>query len=409
VRMLELGMNSQARQALQAGESRNPAATRYYIEGRGYMRRSDRVENLDLAAGAFRDALAKDPDYGLAEAGLAEAAWGKHKFLKDSALLSEAAVHAEHALQLNNRLAEVHITMGQIRIAQGDYAAAAQELEAALAIEPANASAFRALGGLYEGVRKYPEAEATYQKAIEMRPGDAAGYNDQGRFYFRSEQLPKAERSFRHSVDLTPDSPQAHSNLGVVYLQMGRYTEAIEQFQKAVSIEPNTPAYSNLGAAYYYLQRYADAVLPYQRAVEMAPSSSMYWGNLADAYRYTPALGDQAVPAYRHAIELLEKEIRANSRDPRLRARLAMYYASIGERDRALTEIAEALRLDPSQGYVQYRAALVYEQAGDRARALNSLELALKARQPMADILAAPPLEQLRKDPGFARMAGPRP
>jgi serine/threonine-protein kinase len=407
--MLELGMNAQAQQALQAGESRNPAAARYYIEGRGYLRRSDRVENLDLASGAFRDALAKDPGYGLAEAGLAEAAWGKHKFLKDSALLSEAAGHAEHALQLNSRLAEVHITMSQIRLAQGDYGAAAQQLEAALAIEPANASAFRALGGLYEGVRKYQEAEATYQKAIEMRPGDAAGYNDQGRFYFRREQLPQAERSFRHSVDLTPDSHQAHSNLGVVYLQMGRYTEAIDQFQRSVSIEPNTPAYSNLGAAYYYLQRYADAVLPYQRAVEMAPSSSMYWGNLADAYRYTPALADQAVPAYRHAIELLEKEIRTNARDPRLRARLAMYYASIGEPDHALTEIAEALRLDPSQAYVQYRAALVYEQAGDRVRALNSLELALKARQPMADILAAPPLEELRKDPRFARMAGPQP
>ena len=98
VRMLELGMNEQARQALQAGDSRNPAATRYYIEGRGYLQRYDRVENLDLAAGAFRDALAMDSNYALAEAGLAEALWQRYKVQKDPALLAEAAVHGARAL-----------------------------------------------------------------------------------------------------------------------------------------------------------------------------------------------------------------------------------------------------------------------------------------------------------------------
>jgi serine/threonine-protein kinase len=86
-----------------------------------------------------------------------------------------------------------------------------------------------------------------------------------------------------------------------------------------------------------------------------------------------------------------------------------MYLASVGDHGRALAEIAEALRLDQAQAYVQYRAALVYEQLGNRDIALRYMELALKSGQPMADILAAPPLEQLRKDPRFARMVTPRP
>lgn len=409
VRMLELEMSSASRETLRAGDSSNSAATRFYIEGRGYLLRYDRVENLDLAVGAFRDAVAKDPNYALAWAGLAEALWQKYKIQKDPALLAEASDDGGRALGIGSRLAAVHITVGQIRMTQGDYEAAAQRLQAALALEPANAKAFRALGDVYQAMRKNDDAEKLYRKAIEVRPGDAAGHIYLGLFYYKRDRLPAAELSFRRAIELTPDSPLAHGNLGAVYVRMGQYSAAADHFEKSASLEPNARAYTNLGAAYYYLKRYADAVLPYQRAVEIAPKESMWWGNLADAYRWTPALADQATAAYRRAIELVEQEIRLEPQDARLRARLAMYLASIRDRSRALAQITEALRLDSSQAYVQYRAALVDEQLGNRESALKHLELALKAGQPMADILADPPLEQLRKDSRFVRMASPQP
>jgi serine/threonine-protein kinase len=409
VRMLEVEMDSGARETLRAGDSSDPDATRFYIEGRGYLLRYDRVENLDLAIRAFREALGKDSNFPLAWAGLAEAQWQKYKIQKDPALLREAADNGARALQVGNRVAAVHITLGQIRMTQGDYEAAAQQLQASLALEPANAKSFRALGDVYEALRKNDEAENIYRKAIEVRPGDATGHIYLGRFYFNRDRLTDAELSFRRAIELIPDSPRAHSNLGGVYLRVGRYSEAVDQFEKSVAIEPSAAGYSNLGAAYYYLKRYADAVQPYQRAVELAPKNSIYWGNLADAYRWTPGLGDQAQMAFRRAIELLDQEIRNEPRDARLRARLAMYCAASGDARRATSEITDALQLDASQAYVQYRAALVYEQIGDRAAALKYMEAALKAGQPMADILAAPPLEKLRKDPRFARLANPKP
>jgi len=86
-----------------------------------------------------------------------------------------------------------------------------------------------------------------------------------------------------------------------------------------------------------------------------------------------------------------------------------MYLASLGDRRRALEQLGEALRIDASQAYVQYRAAGVYEQLGDRNRALEALERALKGGQKLTEVLASPMFEQLRKDPRFARMTGPRP
>jgi tetratricopeptide (TPR) repeat protein/TolB-like protein len=409
VRLLELEISSGTRAALEAGDSRNPDATRYYIEGRGYLRRYDRVENLDLAAGAFRDAIAKDSNFALAWAGLAEAYWHKYDIQKVSALLAEAADNAMHAVRLNNRLAGVHTTMGQIRNTQGRQEEAAKELQEALRLEPANEKALRGLGDVDQAMRKYDAAEATYQKAIEIRPGDPAGPIYLGTFYYNREQLDKAELNFRRAVELAPDSHLAHSNLGAVYLRSGRYAEAIDEFEKSVSIEPSARAYSNLGTAYYYLQNYAGSVAPYQRAVELAPKNSMFWGNLADAYRWTAALRDKAPAAYQKAIDLITDEIHVNPEDPRLHARLAMYRASLSDRRQALEEIGEALRMDASQAYVQYRAAGVYEQLDDRARALDALERALKAGQKLSEILVSPTFEQLRKDPRFARMTGPRP
>src|SRR5262249_32010616 len=71
--MLDLELSAQAQQALQAGDTRVATAYTYYVQGRGFLQRYDRSENLDKAVTAFQQALAKDPLYALAYAGIAEA------------------------------------------------------------------------------------------------------------------------------------------------------------------------------------------------------------------------------------------------------------------------------------------------------------------------------------------------
>src|SRR5262245_61867241 len=150
VRLLDLKNNSRDSETLYADDSSNPAAVKFYIEGRGYLRQSDRVERLELGSRALRYSVAKDPNYSVAFGALAEALLRIYDFKKDPTLLDEAAGHSARALQLNGRLADAHITMGQIRRIQGLVQAAEQELQAALALEPMNAQAYRALGSIRE-------------------------------------------------------------------------------------------------------------------------------------------------------------------------------------------------------------------------------------------------------------------
>ncbi|HMF00786.1 MAG TPA: protein kinase [Terriglobia bacterium] len=408
VRLLDLENNSRDREELHADDSSNPAAVKFYIEGRGYLRQSDRVERLELGSRALRDSVAKDPSYSVAYAALAEALLRIYDFKKDPTLLDEAVGHSARALQLNDHLAAAHITMGQVRRIQGQVEAAEQELQAALALEPTNAHAYRALGSLREFLKMNDAAEANYKKAVEIRPGDASGHIELGSFYFRQGKLADAERSQRNAIQLAPDSYLAHNNLGGIYYTQERYAEAAQEFEKSVSIAPNQRAYSNLGTSYYYLKQYADAALMYQRIVrDIAPNNSTYWGNLGDAYRWDSSLHDKAPQAFQRAIDLIAKEIAASPRDATLHARLAQYRAALKDRASAFAEIGNALRLDPSSKYVHWCAALVFEQFGERDQALSHLKKAIDGGYPINQIRAAPPLEQLRKDPRFIRMISP--
>jgi serine/threonine-protein kinase len=408
VRLLELGLNSQERQDLQAEVSSKADATRSYVEGRGYLLRRDRGDKLDLAAVDFREAVESDPDYAVAWAGLAEAVWQKYKTQGEARLLEESAGYAQRALGINKRLASVHIVMGQIRRAQKNYPAASEELQAALALEPANARALRALGDLNQDTGKFDDAERAYNKAVEIRQGDAEGHINLGAFYRVRQRLPEAQVSFARAVDLAPDSYLAHNNLGVVYLQEKKYQDAIDEFKKSLAIAPNARAYNNEGAAHYSLGHYTDAALAYAEAVKLADKRSIYVGNLAEAYLLAH-VPDKARDAYRTAIKLLNAEIKSDPGNADLHARIALYYSHLPNRNLALREIRDALsRNSTASSDVQFKAVLVYEELGEHKMAMEIVRALYQAGHPPPEIQTSPFLERLRHDPEFLHMASPR-
>jgi serine/threonine-protein kinase len=145
-------------------------------------------------------------------------------------------------------------------------------------------------------------------------------------------------------------------------------------------------------------------VAQYEKAVELAPKDFAKRGNLADAYRWVPALSQKAPQEFRKAIELAEEALATNPKDAKLRANLAGYRSSSGDRAGSLRDIQEALRMAPGDGFVLFRAILVYEQAGMRERAWRALEACINAGYSMEQIRKAPPLADLRKEERFRKL-----
>jgi len=402
--MLELELRPEARRALEAGLTPVPGAYEFYLQGRGYLQRYDRQENLDNALAVFQKALAHDPSYALARAGQAEAWLRSYRLSRDPQLLARARESAGRAVELNDQLAPVHITMGLIQTAAGEHPQAIASFDRALKLEPGSADAVRELANAYDAAGRTPEAEATYRRAIQMRPDSWAAYKDLGLFYNAHGRIGEALPWLQGVVELTPDNYAGYANLGAMYLRLGRYAQAAAMLERSLALNPNSQSYSNLGTVYYFQEKYRQAAEMYLKAVELSPTDDRTWGNLGDAYRWMPGKTEESARAFRQAAAQADKQVAASPLDADLRSRLAMYRVSVGDREAARAQIAAAVKLAPGNAQVLYRAALVHEQSGMRERALKALDEALQAGYSQEEIEKAPPLTALRQDPGYRKL-----
>ena len=396
--MLQLELGPEAGRDLAGSPA--PGAYEFYLQGRGYLQRYDRTENLDSAVAVFAQALARDPHSALAYAGQAEAYLRLYDLTKDDHNLEEAQKSGKRAIEIDDRLAPVQMTMGLVEVAAGQYDAAIKSLERALELDPTSADAYRELANAYDAAGRVHDAEVTYRKAIQLRPSDWAAYKDLGVFYNRHGRLKEALPLMQRVVELTPDNYLGYTNLGGIYLRLGRLDEAAKVLEKSLEIRPTADANTNLGTVYYFEQRYSDAAKYYRKATEIHPNDPLLWGNLGDADRWAGAT-QEAAADYRQAVALLEKQLAVNPRDAEGWSRLAMHLAALGEHEKAMNVIARAMRLDPRSGQVLFRSALVYEEAGEHDRALDAIRSALAAGYSSEEIGKAPPLDKLRHDPRY--------
>jgi tetratricopeptide (TPR) repeat protein/TolB-like protein len=376
-----------------------PGAYALYLQGRGYLQRHDRLENLESALATFDEAVARDPNFALAWAGRAETFLRQYGLSRDPPFLTKARDAGLRALALDDDRASVQLTVGLVHVAAGEYASAVGRFQRALELEPGSDEAHRALASAYAAAGRQREAEATFRRAIELRPTWAA-FKDLGVYYVGQGRLPEALTLFQRVVELTPDNYSGYSNVGAVLTQLGRPEEAAKLLERSLALRPTGAAFSNLGTAYFYQERYREAAEVYRKATDLNRTDARLWGNLADAERWS-GLAAEAGRDYRQAIALLEQETAANAHNSEARSRIAMHRSALGEREKALADIAESLRLGPRDGQVLFRAAYVYEELGLRERALEAIGAAFGAGFSPEAIRKIPPLQPLREDPRY--------
>jgi serine/threonine protein kinase/tetratricopeptide (TPR) repeat protein len=404
--LLDVKLSSQAKQVLAIGGTTVPSAYEYYTQGRGYLQRYEVAQNVDTAISVFNQALGQDHSYALAEAGLGEAYWRKYEQTKDTQWAEQAKKSSATAIGLNDKLAQVYVTLGMIHTGTGRYEDAVQNLQKALAIDPINSDAHRELAKTYQSMGKLKEAETTYRNAIAVRPGYWGTHNELGGFYYRSGRYAEAEKEFRSVVELTPDNARGYSNLGVIAYTQKRYEEAAKMFEKSAAIKPTDFAYSNLGTIYYTLAQYDEAARYYEKAIQMNGRDSVWWHNLAAAYQWSHS-PEKARAAFQRTAELAEEQRRVNPRDPVLLIRLADAYSYLDQPQRARELLQQGLALAPDDVADRFQASMIYERLGDRKLALQWIANAIKGGFSLDLIEKEPTLAQLRLDTRFQNLLGP--
>ena len=399
IEMLALRLTPEARNSIIEGETSVPAAYAEYLKGEGYLARYDVSGNIDRAIDSLTEATRLDSRYALAFAALGRARWLKAKAKNDLEEKQKAIDTILESIRLAPRLADGHVSLGEIYSQTGRGPEAIQEERSALRLAPGNAQAYTVLGDAYSSSGQYDQAEAVYQEAIRRQPNDWYGYLMLGLFYVNRGRNKDARSAYESALKLTPNNEMIYRNLAVLEMGEGRFREASDMIAKTLDFEPNRRTYMTLGAAYYYQRRYSEAASAFHSGIALSPDLYSLWGDLAEVYRHIPGDEDKAREAFRKAIELAEKRLATVQSDDNTRANLAQYRASLGQHDKALAEIAKI----PESSRLQYADRIIpaYELVGDRRRAVEMV-LKLPPSSPSLIFIGNhPDLESLWRDPAL--------
>ena len=401
VDMLNVRVQPQQAQELTAHGTTALGAYDFYVQGLGYLERSDLPQNADNAVALFQRALKEDTGYALAQAGLGRSYLLKYDNTKQKQWIDLAHQTCEEAVSLDAKLAAGHICLGRLYNVTGEHEKATVQFRAAAEKESKSDEAYRGLAWAYEQSGELLAAEQTYQKAIELRPSYWVNYIQLGNFYERWGNYQKAVTMSQRITELTPDNRWGYTNMGGAYYHLGRLDEAAAMWRRTLAIRPDATAYSNLGVVTFFTGHYAESVRTFEKAVELETQSYWMWGNLADAYRWAPGEKDRAKATYARAIGLAERELEVNARDTNALGSLSDYQAKSGALEKARQSISHALAIAPNDVDLLGQAVEVYAVAGDQQKALDYLKSAVQSGYPRFEIEANPELAGLRNSPRY--------
>jgi len=380
-----------------------PAAYEEYLTALGYAQRSDKPGNLDLAITSLKRAIDKDRHFALGYAQLGEVYRLKYALELDLHWLVEAQNACQKAVQLDDRVPAVFVTLARIHDAQGKHDLALQEFRRALQIDPKDAVALGGLARSYEDSGRIADAEKTFEQAAAMRPDDWNGYNELGAFYERQSKYAQSIQAYLQALEITPDNSEVYSNLAAAYLDAGgaeSMSRAEQNLKKSISLVPSYLAYANLGLLYLQEKRYADSAAATEHALQINGNNYLVWNNLFIAYEAAKQ-PEKAAAARRKTEQIAEQVIAVKPRDAMAQSTLALMYAYEKNVDKAMPRIRTSLALAPEDPNVLSNIGEAYELLGDRTRALEYIHKSIQKGYGLDEVKMDPSLQALTADPRF--------
>jgi TolB-like protein/Tfp pilus assembly protein PilF len=230
----------------------NTEAYELYHKGRSlWEKRSG--DNIPKAIAFYEQAIARDPNYALAYAGLANAYvllpfWtGANRFDANT----KAKQAALKALELDSNLGEGHLALGKVLFFSDiDLAGATREYQRAVELKPNDAATHHWYGNdALAALGRFDEAIAEGKRAIELDPLSPVINADLGGTLAYAHRFDAAAKQLRKTLELDPTLFYARYNLGIVLQVTGDLSGAIAEYEKAKQSTGDNLLISTLYAA----------------------------------------------------------------------------------------------------------------------------------------------------------------
>jgi serine/threonine-protein kinase len=222
-------------QKLTKSYTANSEAYRIYLQGR-YFWNKRTPSDLRKSIGYFKQAVALDPKYALAYTGLADAYSNlaiPFFGIRPGKLFPLAKEAALRALEIDNTLAEAHVSLGFVKERYDwDWVAAEREYKRAIDLNADYPTAHHRYGVFLASIGRIDESIAELKRARELDPLSLIIATDSSLPYFWSARYEQAVEVLQKAIEMDPSFARAHFHLGHNYREMGRYEEAIAEHKK---------------------------------------------------------------------------------------------------------------------------------------------------------------------------------
>ena len=295
---LRSGLSSSEKQQVTRQGTQNPEAYELYLKGR-YAWNKRTPSDIHAAILLFNQAIAQDPSYALAYAGLADAyvtlpSYGG----KASEVYPKANAAARKALELDPTLAGPHAVLAFTKLVQN---------------------------------RDFAEAEAEWKKALALDPSDATVHAWYSSFL---GNIPGKEQEAIHEAiraqQLDPFSPIISVYVGNAYVQARQFDQAIAVCGKLANENPTfARGYLCLADAYWGKKMYREFIEQWKARSQVSgdPRDAELSAKLEQGYRSSGWKG-----AVSNAVKVLKKLRQPEDRSAFI---LGALCAELGDKDQA--------------------------------------------------------------------------
>lgn len=267
----------------------NRQAFENYLRARYYFDQRT-AESIPKAAALYKQAIAEDPAYALAYAGLA----GCYNQLgtvmiggmppSESRKLAIAA--ARRALEIDPELAEAHAVLGYSNLYEWNWDQARVSLQRAISLNPNYAPAHLWYAHFLAARRRFDEALQEVRLARDLDPLSPIIQTQVGWILGKAGRFLLAIVEYRKALEMEPGYRWAMWQLGVTLTVSGDIAGAIQVLEEAVMRDQTASALGALGRAYALAGRRSDAnrilgelkTLSSSRYVPPHSFVEVYWG-----------------------------------------------------------------------------------------------------------------------------------
>lgn len=247
---LALRLSSGEREQIAKRFTTDDEAFRLYLQGRFFWNKRT-TDDLKKAADFFSQAIARDPNFARAYAGLADSylLLGSSEYvgMKPEDAIARAKAAANKAIELDETLGEAHASLGfLLYVYDFDWPQAEREFKRAVELSPNYTTARHWYGLFLIVMRRFDESEAQLKTALDLDPTSLIVNTDYGTVFYFSRRYDEAVAQYKKTLELESRYAVTHWQLARAYSQQKRYDEATAEIESAISIAGRSPVFLSL-------------------------------------------------------------------------------------------------------------------------------------------------------------------